>query len=69
MSVVVDGVGGQFVLRRPPTGYLLPTAHDMGRECRRIAALGPAGVIRRLRIGSWRAFWRGVRPVAGWDYG
>jgi aminoglycoside phosphotransferase (APT) family kinase protein len=41
---VTGGAGGRYVLRRPPTGHVLPTAHDMGREYRIIAALGPAGV-------------------------
>jgi aminoglycoside phosphotransferase (APT) family kinase protein len=41
---VLDAAGGRFVLRRPPTGHLLPTAHDMGREFRIISALRPAGI-------------------------
>jgi aminoglycoside phosphotransferase (APT) family kinase protein len=41
---VDDAAGRRYVLRRPPTGHLLPTAHDMGREHRIIAAVGPAGV-------------------------
>lgn len=41
---VVDAAGVIRVLRRPPTGRLLPTAHDMAREHRIIAAMGPAGV-------------------------
>jgi aminoglycoside phosphotransferase (APT) family kinase protein len=41
---VTDATGQRYVLRRPPTGHLLPTAHDMGREHRIIAAMGPAGV-------------------------
>ena len=37
-----------FVLRRPPLGHVLATAHDMAREHRIIAAVGtdvpvPAG--------------------------
>jgi aminoglycoside phosphotransferase (APT) family kinase protein len=36
--------GWEAVLRRPPTSHVLPTAHDMGREYRIIAALGPAGL-------------------------
>jgi aminoglycoside phosphotransferase (APT) family kinase protein len=31
--------GTRFVLRRPPLGHVLPSAHDMGREHRIIAAL------------------------------
>ena len=41
---VDDAAGRRFVLRRPPTGALLPTAHDMGREHRIISAVGPAGI-------------------------
>jgi aminoglycoside phosphotransferase (APT) family kinase protein len=33
------GAGGDLVLRRPPLGHVLPTAHDMGREYRVISAL------------------------------
>ena len=42
--VVTDQGGHRYVLRRPPTGHLLPTAHDMAREHRIISAMGPAGV-------------------------
>ncbi len=42
--LVTDAAGTRFVLRRPPTGHLLPTAHDMEREHRIISAMGPAGV-------------------------
>lgn len=41
---VTDGAGRVVVLRRPPEGELLPSAHDMGREFRAISALGPTGV-------------------------
>jgi aminoglycoside phosphotransferase (APT) family kinase protein len=41
---VTDSAGQQFVLRRPPLGPLLPSAHDMGREHRVIAALGSSPV-------------------------
>jgi aminoglycoside phosphotransferase (APT) family kinase protein len=41
---VTDASGSQFVLRRPPTSHVLPTAHDMGREYRIIKALGPTDV-------------------------
>ncbi|MGI8493288.1 MAG: phosphotransferase family protein [Acidimicrobiales bacterium] len=42
--LVTDSAGRRYVLRRPPTGHLLPTAHDMSREHRIIAALAPAGI-------------------------
>jgi aminoglycoside phosphotransferase (APT) family kinase protein len=41
---VGDAAGRRYVLRRPPISHLLPTAHDMRREHKIIAALGPAGV-------------------------
>jgi aminoglycoside phosphotransferase (APT) family kinase protein len=41
---VVDADGRAWVLRRPPTGHVLPTAHDMSREHRIISALGPTPV-------------------------
>ena len=37
---VDDATGMSFVLRRPPLGHLLPSAHDMAREFRIISALG-----------------------------
>ncbi len=36
--------GAEVVLRRPPTGSVLPTAHDMPREHRIISALGSTEV-------------------------
>src|SRR5688500_15973630 len=41
---VTDAAGNDFVLRRPPLGHVLATAHDMGREHRIISALGPTPV-------------------------
>ncbi|MCP5028398.1 MAG: phosphotransferase family protein [Actinomycetia bacterium] len=41
---VGDATGASWVLRRPPTGLVLATAHDMAREYRIIAALGPTAV-------------------------
>lgn len=35
---------GEVVLRRPPLGHVLPTAHDMVREYRVQSALGPTPV-------------------------
>ena len=35
----VGGAGRVWALRRPPLGHLLPTAHDMAREYRVLAAL------------------------------
>ncbi len=41
---VTDQADGAWVLRRPPTGHVLATAHDMGREHRIISALADTGV-------------------------
>jgi aminoglycoside phosphotransferase (APT) family kinase protein len=41
---VRDAAGRKMVLRRPPLGELLPSAHDMGREHRIISALEPTAV-------------------------
>lgn len=41
----VTGADGQrFVLRRPPLGHVLATAHDMAREYRIISAVGKSSV-------------------------
>lgn len=41
---VTDAAGARWVLRRPPLGQVLATAHDMGREHRIISALGGTDV-------------------------
>ena len=41
---VSDGHGRRGVLRRPPMGHVLATAHDMAREHRIISALADSGV-------------------------
>ena len=41
---VVGSDGTKFVLRRPPLGHVLATAHDMAREYRIIAAVGTTDV-------------------------
>ena len=41
---VTDADGARWVLRRPPLGHVLATAHDMGREHRIIAALADTAV-------------------------
>ena len=40
----VTGPDGVWVVRRPPLGHVLSTAHDMGREFRVISALAQTGV-------------------------
>lgn len=34
LTFIVRSAAGELILRRPPTGELLPSAHDMGREAR-----------------------------------
>ena len=41
---VTGADGTRYVLRRPPLGHVLATAHDMAREHRVIAAVGSTGV-------------------------
>ena len=49
---LVDGTGARLVLRRPPMGHVLATAHDMGREWRFISALAPTPVAVPMPIAS-----------------
>lgn len=41
---LTSAAGQQLILRRPPTGKLLPSAHDMGREARIQQGLADTGV-------------------------
>ncbi|GAC1609292.1 MAG: phosphotransferase family protein [Mycobacteriales bacterium] len=40
----VSSPAGEVILRRPPLGHVLPTAHDMNREYTAMAALAPTVV-------------------------
>jgi aminoglycoside phosphotransferase (APT) family kinase protein len=40
----VDSRGAAYVLRRPPLGHVLESAHEMGREHRIVSALAGSGV-------------------------
>jgi aminoglycoside phosphotransferase (APT) family kinase protein len=44
LTYLVRGGGREWVLRRPPLGHVLPTAHDMAREYRVISALADSAV-------------------------
>ncbi|WP_369183625.1 phosphotransferase family protein [Streptomyces sp. Y1] len=44
LTYQLDGGEVPLVLRRPPLGHLLATAHDMGREYRVMSALAPTPV-------------------------
>jgi aminoglycoside phosphotransferase (APT) family kinase protein len=48
---VDDAAGHRFVLRRPPTGAVIATAHDMAREHRIISALANTAVPVPLALG------------------
>jgi aminoglycoside phosphotransferase (APT) family kinase protein len=51
---VRDTAGRSIVLRRPPLGELLESAHDMQREHRIITALGPTSVPVPVALGYCR---------------
>lgn len=44
LTYLLDDGRGRWVLRRPPLGHVLATAHDMAREHRVLAALHPTPV-------------------------
>jgi aminoglycoside phosphotransferase (APT) family kinase protein len=44
LTYLVTAGDKELVLRRPPLGHVLPTAHDMQREFKVISALGPTDV-------------------------
>lgn len=44
LTYVVDSAAGSVILRRPPLGHILPSAHDVGREYRVMAALAGTAV-------------------------
>jgi aminoglycoside phosphotransferase (APT) family kinase protein len=52
LTYLVRGAGRYWVLRRPPLGHVLATAHDMAREHRVLAALAstPVPVARPLAL-------------------
>ncbi len=41
---VADASGNVYVLRRPPMGHVLESAHNMGREHKIISSLGPTDI-------------------------
>ncbi|GAA1561205.1 phosphotransferase family protein [Kribbella sancticallisti] len=44
LTYLLDDGDRRWVLRRPPLGHVLETAHDMGREYRVLSALAPTPV-------------------------
>ncbi|CAM3359675.1 phosphotransferase family protein [Nocardioides dubius] len=44
LTFLLTSEAGELVLRRPPTGKLLPSAHDMGREAKVQRGLAGTGV-------------------------
>ena len=51
---VTGSDGTKFVLRRPPLGHVLASAHDMAREHKIIAAVGKTSSPCRRRSGCAR---------------
>lgn len=49
--LVQDQLGGKWILRRPPLGHLLDSAHDVAREARILSALGDTDVPTPLMLG------------------
>ena len=49
--LVADAEGSRFVLRRPPLGHVLASAHDMGREHRVISSLQGTAVPVPVTLG------------------
>ncbi|MBK7328220.1 MAG: phosphotransferase family protein [Dehalococcoidia bacterium] len=43
LTYKVESDGGTWVLRRPPLGHVLPTAHDMAREYRVLTGVAKVG--------------------------
>jgi aminoglycoside phosphotransferase (APT) family kinase protein len=52
--VVTDAEGERFVLRRPPLGHVLATAHDVAREHRVMSAMPGTGVPVPTMLGLCR---------------
>jgi aminoglycoside phosphotransferase (APT) family kinase protein len=44
LTYIIDDGERRFVVRRPPLAHVLPTAHDMAREYRVLAALRDTGI-------------------------
>ncbi len=44
LTYLIENAAGAWVLRRPPLGHVLPTAHDMAREFRILSALATSDV-------------------------
>jgi aminoglycoside phosphotransferase (APT) family kinase protein len=44
LTYTIGDGSGEWVLRRPPLGHVLPTAHDMAREYTVLSALAPTAV-------------------------
>ena len=51
--LLMDAAGRQWILRRPPLGSLLQSAHDVAREHRIMAALNRSAVPVPKVIGLW----------------
>lgn len=65
---VDDAAGQRFVLRRPPLGHVLESAHDMGREHKIISALAGSGVPVAATLGLCRDVEVNEAPFYIMDY-
>jgi len=62
LTFLVSRGGAELVLRRPPRGPLLPTAHDVVREARRVQTL-----INRVSVEA--SFFKKLSPLENLMYG
>jgi len=65
---VRDQAGRTFVLRRPPLGHVLESAHDMGREHKIISALSGSAVPVAATVGLCRDVAVNEAPFYVMDY-
>jgi aminoglycoside phosphotransferase (APT) family kinase protein len=66
--LVTDAGGKRCVLRRPPFGPLLPSAHDVAREHRILSALAPTRVPAPAVYGFTDDEWVGDVPLLAMEF-
>ena len=66
LTYVVSDGEHRLVVRRPPLGHVLPTAHDMAREYRILAALNGSAVPYLASATSARTRRLSVRLSTSW---
>jgi aminoglycoside phosphotransferase (APT) family kinase protein len=60
---VRDAEEGRWIVRRPPRGHLLASAHDVLRECRILSALHGTGVPVPAVVATYSDAWLAEAPV------